>query len=134
MDDFFKKYQNKISNNSKISVQNGECLLWTRATKPSGYGVIRYMSPITNKWQTANAHRLSYIVFNRNFQLGDLEVSHLCHNYKCTNVKHLSAEPHSINTDRSKCLSRGVCHHHDPFPNCMLSMKISGISKTITES
>jgi hypothetical protein len=41
------------------------------------------------------------------------------------NVEHLSAEPHSINADRSKCLSRGVCQHHDQFPDCMLTMNLA---------
>ena len=119
MEDFFRKYQAKILENSQ---KEDECMIWQRAQKPSGYGVIRYPSPITNKWHTVNAHRLSYIVFHEKFVDDFLHISHLCHNKRCISVAHLSAEPASVNADRVKCLNRQQCMGHQPFPKCLIDL------------
>lgn len=117
MEAFFLKYQAKILENSR---KEDECMIWQRALKPSGYGIIRYSSPVTNRWHTVNAHRLSYIVFKENFIEDHLHVSHLCHNKKCILVTHLSAEPPSVNADRCRCLNRHVCTGHGTYQDCLL--------------
>jgi len=49
---------------------------------------------------------------------GALEVSHLCHEPLCINAEHLSLESHSCNTDRLRCVNRGLCHGHKPHQAC----------------
>ncbi len=125
MDEFYVKYKNKIAENSDLSA-NGHCAMWTKAKKPSGYGIIKYKNPHDNAWRTMHVHRLSFLV-NRRIELNDLQgydISHLCHNKLCTNAQHLSLETHKINRDREICVNRTVCTGHDNFENCRLHLKL----------
>ena len=124
MDAFYAKYAEKISENS-IPCPNGECKVWIKAKKQSGYGVIKCKMP-TNEWQTLHVHRLSFIISNR-LTTGDIvgrQVSHLCHNKACTNSDHLSLEPAQVNRSREICVNRKTCTGHDNYPDCMLRLKL----------
>ena len=60
------------------------------------------------------------------FNPGD-ETSHLCHNKACIKHEHLAAEPHKINSKRTKCLRERRVNGIDTFcfghgsehPNCV---------------
>ena len=40
--------------------------------KQNGYGVIKFKSPITGRYQTVNAHRLSFMVFNETMDISGM--------------------------------------------------------------
>jgi len=120
MDEFYFKYSVKITDNSVVA-PNGMCRVWVRQCKPSGYGIINFKCPVTGAWKVTNAHRLSYIVFNRQYNnINGLDVSHLCHTRSCVLAEHLILESHATNSSRTKCQLRGVCQGHWPHPNCIL--------------
>jgi hypothetical protein len=119
MEGFFKKYESKL-NEKSVVVENG-CRIWQGCQKkgPIGYGVIKAKFP--DGWHTVHAHRLRYLVSSKTLTLEQgYEVSHLCHKPLCIAFEHLSLEPHSVNTERLKCLNRGNCGGHDPFALCRL--------------
>ena len=125
MDAFYDKYGAKLTENSVLS-ENGECTLWTRARKPSGYGIIKCKNPNDNSWRTMHVHRLSYMVSKR-MHFDDIEgkdVSHLCHNTLCTNSDHLSLETHHINRTREICMNRNLCTGHGGYENCRLQLRL----------
>ena len=41
----------------------------------NGYGVIKFKSPITGQYQTVNAHRLSFMVFNETMDISGMDVT-----------------------------------------------------------
>ena len=46
------------------------------------------------------------IAFYNKFKYVPVEISHLCHNHKCFNVKHLLDEEGNINKSRKRCKTR----------------------------
>ena len=100
--------------------------VWVKHCRTSGYGVINVQYPLTTAWSVTHAHRLSYIVFNRQYNnINGLDVSHLCHNRSCVLASHLVLEPHATNCSRTKCMLRGVCQGHGPHPDCMLQYAVN---------
>jgi hypothetical protein len=125
MEAFYVKYSLKIAEYSVVA-QNGVCRVWVNHCRTSGYGVINVQCPLTGAWNVTNAHRLSYIVFNRQYNnINGLDVSHLCHNRSCVLAEHLVVEPRATNSSRTKCLLRGVCQGHGPHPNCLLQYAVN---------
>lgn len=117
----FQKYKEKISSKC-MPAANSSCVLWT-GTRSKGYGVINVcFGP--NDWKQMPVHRAAYFAHHRLVLPQNMEISHLCHNALCTNIDHLSAEPHHINMNRLLCSNRGQCFGHDGFRNCMLELKI----------
>ncbi|GKT34779.1 hypothetical protein ADUPG1_008070 [Aduncisulcus paluster] len=49
------------------------------------------------------AHRVMYMAYYREFDLGDSEVSHLCGTPGCVNPLHLILESHEMNMSRRDC-------------------------------
>ncbi len=60
----------------------GDCLVWTRATDPAGYGILR------RKGKLFRAHRVAWAEQNGPIPDG-LILRHTCDNPPCVNVEHL---------------------------------------------
>lgn len=119
MEAFFKKYSEKINEKSVLNRQG--CMVWQGCIKkgPVGYGVINAKFPDA-QWHTMHVHRLLYMVHNKILYVEPhLEVSHLCHVPLCVSAYHLSLEPHSINTERLKCVNRAICCGHGVYRDCI---------------
>ena len=108
---FKEKYSKKLAAKSTKSANNGQCIIWTGATRNCGarYGVL--CCKIDDEWKTLYVHRLSFM-FSRNWDLQEMDqpnmdTSHLCHNSLCVNAAHLSYEPHNVNRNRSTSVSVG---------------------------
>lgn len=123
MEGFFEKYRQLFLENSAPS-KNGECLFWARKVLKTGYGAVKYKCPVTRQWKCTTAHRLSFMVATKHLDIGDRDVSHLCHNALCIRLDHLSAEPHELNCERIKCVNRGRCQGHGEYPLCLLHLKL----------
>lgn len=121
MDMDFKKLKVKIINKSDPAQDGTGCRLWRGALEHKGNATYGKMNvKMLGQWRVMHVHRVAYmaeyeIIISQN--MGD--VSHLCHNTLCVNVKHMAVEPHSTNMDRSICKSMNLCRGHIPFKNCM---------------
>lgn len=73
----------------------GDCLIWTGARQPSGYG------QIWNGKRPEQVHRIVYRAVHGEIPT-DLEIDHLCRNRACVRVDHLQAVSHRENMRRSK--------------------------------
>ena len=55
------------------------------------------------------------------------EMSHLCHNKKCTNISHLTYEPCTVNQQRKSCNDPAMCHKvcvdHGNYPSCIFQWR-----------
>lgn len=90
------------------------------------YVDVKYTIPCSGRHVRTKAHQVALLL-----RLGttspptDTEASHLCNKKNCVSARHLSAEPHSINMDRSMCFRErdvrgpGFCHGHGSYPNCI---------------
>lgn len=123
MEDYIERLRVKIDANAVLA-KNGECRLWEGGlTSNRRYGVVCFKDPKTQKWIKRHVHRVSYMVFVRDFSIPSyLDASHLCHNNLCINSSHISLEPHHINNNRSGCRSSQTCHEHGPYPACRLEL------------
>lgn len=65
----------------ELTVQNGNCLEWTRCLNSDGYPRIG---------PNVKVHRLMYELYTRENIVGKI-VMHSCDNIKCINPKHLTA-------------------------------------------
>lgn len=70
--------------------RRGDCLVWTGATYPSGYGQLR----INNK--VVRAHRYAWERANGPIPEG-MVIDHMCFNRACVNVNHLRVGTDSLN-------------------------------------
>ena len=123
MEGFFKIYETLFETECK-SASNGQCFLWAHKPQKSGYGAVRYKCPISGQWRSTTAHRLGYMVYNKEMDLAGKDLSHLCHNSLCVRNEHLSAELHEINNERQKCVNRGSCVGHGEYSDCLLHLKM----------
>lgn len=127
MDNFFKNILHDLHRNSTILSHGHNCIEWNGACTASGYGRKRITWPNGQK-SIEKVHRLAFMAYNKilhdkleksNEFDQQLDVSHLCHNKKCINEKHLVHEPHFVNMDRSSCFTHGFCSkRHEP--HCLL--------------
>ena len=51
------------------------------------------------------------------------QVSHLCHNSRCCEISHLTAETSQMNKHRQKCNRLGYCRGHGKYPPCVFFEK-----------
>ena len=104
-------YKERVRSNSKED-ENG-CWIWEGSYKHGRPGTLS-MTMLPHKYGLSkgllnlNAYQVSCLLFNENvddfenIRAKKLEVSHLCHNPKCVNPKHLKYETHEENIKRSK--------------------------------
>ena len=128
MDAFFTKETAKFLTKT-TPCDNGECVLWTGYCNKKGYGMAR-IKDSDDKWMTLTAHRLCILLQRKSFNLGNLDASHICHNSKCVNHKHIVLEPHHINNNRITCVARGECFGHLDSPACRLDLKLVPFTET----
>lgn len=131
---WFESVRGKLAAKSR---REGNCLLWTGATKrcnPTSqpYGVMFLKPPVLAGYcparparKTYRTHVLAYALHNPDvraaiFRRRRWDISHLCHVSLCLESSHLSAEPRSINNSRKYCRTSRVCVGHAGFPNCVL--------------
>lgn len=71
-----------------------DCITWTRARTPAGYGTLRHDG------QQMYAHRWAWLMVFGELPPPHLELDHLCRNRACINVYHLEAVTHQVNAQR----------------------------------
>ena len=108
------------------------CVKWTGAVSKSGYGTIHLTPPCGRKIHTT-AHRAAYMLSNKLVQIPHfdsrgrrLEISHLCHEKLCINIKHLTLEISKLYREREICCTNRVCLGHKP--ECIFEVR--NISKS----
>lgn len=90
------------------TARDGDCLIWTGATRRDGYGV----TSINNKM--AAVHRYVWERSNGPIPEG-MQVDHICHRRNCVNLAHLRLATHKQNNEHrtmsrnNKSGYRGVC-------------------------
>jgi hypothetical protein len=117
--------------NARENFIDGDCILWSGAKTPQGYGYIKqFVEKVgtVKKSITIFVHRLSYQQAYGEIPQG-MVIDHICHNpslciggttckhRQCINPEHLKLSTHEDNTKRSAISStlRGVCRNglHD---------------------
>lgn len=73
----------------------GDCRIWTRAKRTSGYGVIQF------RGRLFPAHRVAYILAHGEVE-DWLDICHTCHNKLCINPAHLVAGTRQQNMNHSR--------------------------------
>ena len=75
------------------TVKNGDCIEFTGAKSPTGYGIVRH------KGKNLYVHRVAYESKVGKIPEG-LQIDHLCRNRACVNVCHMEAVTPQVNTLR----------------------------------
>ena len=123
MEGFFEKYLAKLQEKSTLGL-NEECQIWTGGTNGK-YGIMYCQYPWDKKWDRLYVHRLSFMIAHGTLDLGEDDVSHLCHNTLCINPEHLVQESHGWNNSRMTCVSVGKClGHPEPIKPCKVHLKM----------
>ena len=96
------------------------CWMWIGGYRADGrYGQLKVGG------KPINVHRAAYMAANHKECIDlVLDISHICHNKMCVNLKHLSREEHLVNMDRESCLWLGHCTSHQcadgkPYKSCV---------------
>ena len=86
------------------------CLVWQRTKQNKNtYGQLKCFG------YHIDCHRAMYYgSYPHEDPTADMEISHLCREKRCVNIKHLVAESKSNNDMRRSCVQRCKGHHIDP--------------------
>jgi hypothetical protein len=95
----------------------------TPVTNDYGFKKIKYPDQNNNvlKCYNARVHKHMFMLSN-NIHPRDsqhLTLSHLCHNKRCINIRHLNNEPQAVNNGRKTCVNIHRCIGHVDYPNCI---------------
>lgn len=105
MDDFSERFWGRTS-------RVGDCIEWTRAKTPAGYGALRH------EGEFLYAHRVAYELAHGPIPDG-AHILHSCDNPACCNPEHLTAGTHSDNMRDMHSKGRGnppgLSHGHHPM-------------------
>ena len=116
-----EKYRLSRQFDKFVHMQSKEqCHIWQCLIDSCGYSEIS--KQFHGKHVCLKAHRVAFAVaYPLNFLQSTFnDVSHLCHNRLCVNVKHLSLEPHGINNNTFVCINEDECYGHHGFQDCFL--------------
>lgn len=118
IDAFYDKYKAILM--AESLAQGSGCRLvgpsLGRRRQQGGYPVIKVTFPGESGRTTMTVARLMYICHVRCFELGDQDISHLCHNRDCISIDHLVLEARWINNSRQICNNQKQCTEvHQPF-------------------
>ena len=88
---------------ANTQVNKKGCYVWTGKINNYGYGIINRRDPRdSSRILSLSVHKVAYLeVAKKKLKKGH-EVSHLCHNPKCWNPKHLVGETHRQNLARGR--------------------------------
>jgi hypothetical protein len=113
---------------------HSQCLIWQGWKKHNrsvhgniivSYGRIRVLFPGRLRPQEIYVHKLRYILRHGIHAVNKprWDISHLCHRSLCSNIDHLSYEPHTVNNIRLRCsnLHPKRCVTHGIYPDCILN-------------
>lgn len=78
---------------------DGDCLMWTMAKNPKGYGVFRI--GVNGASYTCSAHRVAWMIHHGEPVPPGLEVDHLCCRPSCCKPTHLEAVVRRENVARA---------------------------------
>ena len=104
-----------------ITIKNNGCHIWNGAVVKRGprrntkdYGVVKITPPAPGKKAfQAYVHIIVNFLHNGTIpHKGFTDISHLCHNSLCVNIRHIVKEDHQVNIDRQKCNNTTECHGH----------------------
>ena len=114
-----------IAKVDKYTVRNGECLDWTRSCNGHGYPQFRLgkkFDPRFGPGPYNPGHIMFSLSHNCVLNRVDFEMSHLCHNKKCVEVRHFNYEPKWVNLQRKICTDPTIhiCQGHQDHPKCLL--------------
>ena len=107
---------------------NNQCKIYNAdRVRKDGYVYIKFRRG--GKVKCASVQRVCVMLCCGTFDLGKLDVSHLCHNKLCIQPNHLSLENRATNCRRKRCVSAGVCRRHPKgdgtfYPDCILGLQI----------
>ena len=102
----YRAYQRMLTR----CVADGECLVWTGARNPDGYGRKK-----VGGRSAMLVHRLAYEVEVGPIPAG-MEVDHLCFNRACVCIEHLEAVTTKVNAERRAARQTHCKHGHEFTP------------------
>lgn len=96
---------------------SGACQVWQKSCNGSGYPQIKVS---VRGWgcKPVQVHQLVFLMYSGIIPPSH-QVSHICHNKKCVELAHLSAEPPAVNCQRNTCLREQQCFGHSGWPDCL---------------
>ena len=118
-----KKMSNylELYENDEIIITRSGCHIHKKSAKSTNdYKTVELSNKIYVK-----EHQLIFFLYYHECSNQTQEISHLCNNKKCINIRHLSLEPHCVNMQRKSCHSTGpralrACKGHFPYNDCSL--------------
>ena len=125
MDDFWCHVKYLLDTKCDFNVDKYNCTVWHVCLTADGYGRQKVLWPSSPTAKIERAHRLAYMVEHKFLPSdmhafpGNFEISHLCHNRSCINVKHLVLESKHANNSRKQCKVQGFCNQQ-LLPHCLL--------------
>ena len=119
--DYQKVVLDRISDSkhSHVDPQTG-CRVWKMSKSSNTYPQLKITVDGWGK-KPQPVHRLVYFLA-KNREDKSHEISHLCHNALCVELRHLNSEPPHVNSDRKACTNTEPkhCRGHGVWPLCIV--------------